>query len=121
MKESEYFSKNESDRELLPISESRAIQPPEQLLTGLALITDELRSVLNKADDYILALDKLLADKLTPTEDVAELRERLHEARSNITEVKEDFREIEGFLTSATMEYLPENIESSSRATKKEE
>ncbi|MBC8492355.1 MAG: hypothetical protein H8D43_01115, partial [Chloroflexi bacterium] len=91
----------------------------ERLLADLALIADEMRSVLNKADDYVRALEKLLAGKLTPTEGVAELKGRLIEAKSKLAGIKEDFREIEGFLSSTTKKYLPEGGESSNCTTKR--
>ncbi len=118
MRESEDFSKSESNRELVSVLEPRALLPLERLFADLALITDEMRLVLNRADDYVLALEKLLAGKLTPTKDVAEVKGRLGEAKSKLAEIKEDFCEIEDFLSSTTKEYLSEGRERSNCTTR---
>ena len=116
MKESEDFSAHKASQELVAVPKTRTEAPLERSFADFALTTDELRSVLNKADDYMLALEKLLAGKSTPTSAVGELLERLSEVRSQIAEIKQEIREIEElFKSTTTIEQPSENRESSNR------
>ena len=99
MLESNDFEKREESGKLVLAPETRIAASLKRSVASLALIMDDLRSILSEIDEYVLALEELLAGKITPTEDIAELKRRLSKAKRTLTGIREDLHEIEAEKT----------------------
>lgn len=100
MKESRGFSTSRPNAEKRSLVQSGVLSPLQVLVSDLATVANEIRLVVDRAEEYMVALEKLLDGKLTPPEAVEELTERLGKARQRLAFIREEFEGIEALLES---------------------
>lgn len=92
---------NESENSWLSEISSKSKPAIRDSLESLSHYANHLQIVIQKTDEYIYALEKLLKDKSTPKREVILLTNKLLEIKSQKSRIHEEARQIDDFLRNS--------------------